>query len=911
MNRTSAPLTAATRLPLWVLVVAALCMTGLAAGFVAVLPGSTARVVGVRNAIIALAQGLVIVGCLHRWRREQGRARGAWQLLALGSALVAAGVLGMSLRGLVLGQPEQPRQFDALNLGGLVVFAVGLVRLYDDTFGKAGRWRSLGDATAASTGFLLLTWSLVVTDSDLSAAGVPASILYGYLALAAGLLTVTLQLAAHWQGDDRTVGLLAAGLAFDLLALVAIVVRGAHGVYLPGDPLTGVGVIGGSLLVLCAGLQNPGGGSLAARERRRRRVELLLPSATAALVFAIVVIHFFGGREPTDTEQLVGIMVLAYVIARLLLTLRENQALTWELGERVKARTAELERSRRHFRDVVQHSTDVIIVMSSVGDITYCSPAVERVLGYRPDEVLGRNATDLIHPGDVDRALQLRTALDRSEDIPVLSCRLRRADGSWLHAEAAAGRLSAPESEETYVVNVRDVSERAQFEEQLRYQANHDPLTGLANRTLLQDRVRHALLRSRRTQEPTALLYVDLDHFKRLNDSVGHTAGDEALVGVARVLERCVRPSDTAARLGGDEFAVLLEETSTTAAVAVAERIVAELHVLAQTVGRGAVTGASVGVAVATHPATDRESLLRDADIAMYQAKASGRGRFAVFHPAMREQLVQQLELEQALRWALETEGLRLHLQPIFDLDSGAVVALEALVRWLDPHGHFVPPSLFIPLAEEVGLIGEIDRWVVRQACQYVASLPLRCTQLAGVTLNVNVSATDLYDEPLADWLSEVLTESGLEPRQLVVEITETAVLPDPTRIVGPLQSLRDRGVRVSLDDFGTGYSSISTLRHVPLDEIKIDGSFVAGLDSGRSGVRLVSAILRMVQALELPVVAEAIESTEQARILRTLRCEYGQGWLFAPAMEPDELERWATRHYERPVLTVVDAVEG
>jgi diguanylate cyclase (GGDEF)-like protein len=474
-----------------------------------------------------------------------------------------------------------------------------------------------------------------------------------------------------------------------------------------------------------------------------------------------------------------------------------------------------------------------------------------------------------------------------------LRCRVRHADGTWRNVEAVGSRLR-DDVEGAIVLNVRDVTDRTQLEERLRFQAQHDPLTGLANRLLLQDRVRHALARAERSGEPVAVLFVDLDHFKRLNDSAGHDAGDRALCQVAEVVSASIRPSDTAARLGGDEFAVLLEGTSDEQAVEVAARLVDALTEMPVPGEQAMVIGASIGVAATKGGGgVDAESLLRDADLAMYQAKSSGRGREALFHPRMREELIEQLELEQALRRAVRDEALEVVYQPIVSLEDASLTGVEVLVRWRGPGDEPVPPSLFIPLAEQIGLIGAIDSWVLRTACVEAATWRQDGAGLDDITVNVNLSASDLHDPSLAERVASVLAETGLPPYRLMLEITETAVLPDAVGAARQLTRLRDRGVGVSLDDFGTGFSSLATLRDLPLDEIKIDGSFVAGLEEGLAGTRVLRAILRMAQALDLHVVAEAVETGHQASTLRELHCDDAQGWLFGAPMTSLELAGW------------------
>jgi diguanylate cyclase (GGDEF)-like protein/PAS domain S-box-containing protein len=851
-----------------------------------------------RTGLLDLVQVLVIstagTAALSRSRREVGRTRAGWALVAAGMGTVGIGNLLGTAMALGFHRLDPVSWIDGVTGLGLLVFASGLVVLCSGP-PLTSRWLSMVDTTMASSACLFVVWGTLLTPPPGSDLSPRERILYAYLGGMALILVLALLFAARWRGDGRTMTLLGCGLGAEVAMLVALAIASAQGTTIAmDDPRVGMVFPLGTALLGAAAAQRPSQQATWAPIRRQWTLALGLPVASVAVVGVTAGGLSVAGRPWDVPSTVLAAAVGVLLFVRQGLTLLENRRLTLGLEVLVAARTAELAESRRHFRDLVQHSTDVIATVSRSGVVTYCSPAVSATLGYEVDEVVGRHVRELIHPLDARNVPAVESDLGSAARATSLACRVRHADGSWRSIEATVGRSSMVNEEQAYVVNVRDVTDRKLLEERLRHQAFHDPLTGLANRALIQERMRHALLRARRTQEPTALVFVDLDHFKRLNDTAGHSAGDEALVQVAEVIRSCIRPSDTAARLGGDEFAVLLEDADASHGAAVAKRIVGALRGLPIPQQRGRVVSASAGVSVAEAGAADSEALLRDADIAMYQAKASGRDRTAVFDPTMHEVLVRELAMESALRKALAEDELRIAYQPIFDLGTGRVAALEALVRWPDANGSSVPPSLFVPLAEEVGLIGELDRWVMARACGYVAELSRRCPELADVTLNVNVSAKDLDDAPAVErWVDEALDASGLCPRRLMLEITETAALPDLGTLAVPLQSLRERGIRVSLDDFGTGYSSLSSLKQLPLDEIKIDGSFVAGLPDLDNAARVVDGLVGMARSLGLPVVAEAVETEEQADVLRRIACDYAQGWLFAAPMPPDELESW------------------
>ena len=420
------------------------------------------------------------------------------------------------------------------------------------------------------------------------------------------------------------------------------------------------------------------------------------------------------------------------------------------------------------------------------------------------------------------------------------------------------------------------------LQEQLHHQAYHDPLTNLANRALFTDKVKAAI--SDRRGE-LAVLFIDLDDFKTVNDSLGHSAGDELLVSVASRLRACLRPEDVVARLGGDEFAVMVEDDhdAETAAVTVARRIM-EAFVLPVGVGSESVSVyLSVGIATSHGGASSAEELIRDADVAMYKAKTSGKGHFEVFHPSMGEAVLERHGLKEELRLAIERQQLTLYFQPIIDLDTGALVAEEALVRWQHPRRGLVGPSEFVPLAEETGLILSLGQYVLEEACQQalpVAGAPRgRPGRRPQVAVHVNLSAVELRDPELVDRVRSTLADAGVDPRSLVFEITETVLLDDSARVSTTIAELRALGARFALDDFGTGYSSLSYLHTLPFDILKIAKSFVDGLSRGGREASFVRMIIELARTLGVAVIAEGIETQEQADALVTLECDYGQGF--------------------------------
>jgi diguanylate cyclase (GGDEF)-like protein len=467
-----------------------------------------------------------------------------------------------------------------------------------------------------------------------------------------------------------------------------------------------------------------------------------------------------------------------------------------------------------------------------------------------------------------------------------------RVVGSLVVASYRPGRVYSQADREMLQVFAEQVSlavTDAKTQEAM-HQAFHDSLTGLASRALFLDQLDHALARTAQEGGRLAVLFVDLDRFKNINDSLGHSAGDALLMGVADRLRGCLGPRDTAARLGGDEFAVVVRDGSAPEqVVGMAKRIIGELRAPFHLHGHETFIDASVGIAWGTDRDQDAQSLMRDAVLAMYQAKKNGKGRYEVFHPALRADFLRSLELEARLRGAVERDELELHYQPIVRLADRAVVGVEALVRWRDPHQGLVAPREFVPLAEETGLIVPIDRWVLREACRQGAEWnrqraadPVDPADPAGgaLTVSVNVSARQLQQADLPTLVSDDLAATGLDPACLVLEITESTLLADTEATIDRLRQLRALGVRVAIDDFGTGYSSLAYLRRFPVDIIKIDRSFLEG--PGAEAWALARTIVELGRILRLTTVAEGVETAVQADELRAAGCELAQGNHFA-----------------------------
>ena len=555
------------------------------------------------------------------------------------------------------------------------------------------------------------------------------------------------------------------------------------------------------------------------------------------------------------------------------------------------------QKSEARFRSLVAHSSDLITVLDKEGMVTYQSPSIERVLGYPVEEIEAQRFDRLLAEADRSRLDLVISGGGAGSESHTFNCSLQHHDGRWLQFEVRHTQLLDDEHIQGIVLNSRDVSERMAFEEQLAHQAFHDPVTNLANRALFADRVAHALRSTVRAGSLIAVMFIDLDDFKTVNDSLGHQAGDAILFEVARRLERVIRPADTVARFGGDEFAVLLDGVSgSDEAALIAERLLAELEISTEVDGKLVYPRASVGICISDEDllSQDTEELLRNADVAMYMAKRDSKGRYRLFEPAMHERVVERLELRGELEKALELEQLEVYYQPVVHLSSGTDYGVEALLRWHHPTRGLIQPAQFIPLAEETGLIIPIGKWVLEQACTKAIELQTRFPLPEPLRMSVNLSVKQLQSESIVEDVRLVLEATKLPPTSLVLEVTETVMLADADVAAARLHDLKDLGVRIAMDDFGTGYSSLSYLSRLPVDILKMDRSFLGG---GIDDNGLAAAIMAIGERLGLEVVAEGIERQDQISSLQSLGFGLGQGFLFGHPMPQGPLDEYLGTH--------------
>lgn len=548
------------------------------------------------------------------------------------------------------------------------------------------------------------------------------------------------------------------------------------------------------------------------------------------------------------------------------------------------------EQHEMRFNALVQHSSDVTTILDAHGGIRYASPAVANVLGLEPRRLVGRRIASLLHPDDVERASQflanLRPAGDprlTSDGETLMQCaewRIMNGKGEWMTVENVATNLLVDPVVQGIVLNSRDVTEQRLIRDQFAHRASHDQLTEMANRASFVHSLEQALARSQRSLEPLAILILDIDGFRTVNESLGHGAGDALLREVSRRLKACVRDGEAMARLNGDEFAILIEQqASADTAVLVAGRIATAISQPFQLDGTVAVVSASIGMALSTL-GDGADDLMRNADVAMHVAKSRGHGHCVQYAAGMQTIASERLLLEADLREAVEREAFVLEYQPIVMLHTGEIIGAEALVRWACEKRGVVSPSVFIPVAEETGLIVPIGRWVLHHAC----TTAQQWTRVYGtpMRITVNLSGRQLLDAGLVEDVRRALSVSELPAAQLTLELTESALMADTSLSLERLTALKTLGVSLAIDDFGTGYSSLAYLQRYPIDILKIDKSFVDVLDQDEIGPVLAGVIVALGNTLQMHTVAEGIETALQRERILNLGCELGQGYLFS-----------------------------
>lgn len=565
-----------------------------------------------------------------------------------------------------------------------------------------------------------------------------------------------------------------------------------------------------------------------------------------------------------------------------------------DITERKQAEEA-LSKSEEQFRLTFELAPIGMAIKSLDGRFVSVNQALCDILGYTSQELLHQTWADVSHPEDLGVALSLHQKLYRGE-IPnfKIENRYLTKDGKVVYGILKVALVRDPTGKPLHLIGqFMDVTDRKRTEEQLRYDALHDSLTGLANRVLLMERVEQSLRRTQRYPNYLfAVLFIDLDRFKVVNDSLGHLVGDRLLIAIARKLETIVRSTDTVSRLGGDEFIILLDEIKDiNDAIRIAERISAKLRSPFRLEGREVFTAASIGIALSSTDYYQASDLLRDADIAMYRAKAKGKARYEVFDRLMYAQALKQLQVENDLRQALERSEFLVYYQPIVSLLTGRLTGFEVLVRWQHPSRGLVSPAEFIPVAEETGLIVSLGEWVLHSACQQMSAWQTKFPAAMPLKISVNLSGKQLRESDLLKKIDQILAQTALDGQTLKLELTESMLMDNAEAIIATLSQLRARKIQLSIDDFGTGYSSLSYLYRFPVNTLKIDRSFVSRIGEKGENLEIVKTIITLAHQLGLEAIAEGVETPQQLSQLKALTCEEAQGYFFSQPLDWESAE--------------------
>ncbi|GLY05605.1 EAL domain-containing protein [Actinoplanes sp. NBRC 101535] len=855
---------------------------------------------------LLFAAGAAAVACAWRSRRFTGRARWGWSMLGLGMAVWGYGQFSWLTTFLPNGTPVAllgTPHLSVLAMAALV--PAGLLILPSSSQPLVNRVRSVLDGLLIATSLFLVAWVFLL-DPRIEAGATTGLAFYvkAFLPITEVVIATMIVYMLPQQRRHHGCG---SDLAFVGAGMLAFAISDAGYVFLDliGDPRTGstlldMGWVAGFALVLM-GAARPFTGRIAPIEVPQRVLTgvVLVPYlAMLTALAASVMYHMQNGHSHPFVTYSRSFLILL-IVGRQLLTQLENRALTRNLENRVADRTAELYAREQHFHALVQQSSDVVTVVTPEADVIYQSDSVQRVFGYAPRTLTNRRLTQLLEPESALRLAQaLRQVAGRPHATTVLELTVPHRDGRARQAEMTITNLLDDPHVSGLVLNTRDISERMELQEQLVHEAYHDSLTQLANRALFRDRTAAALERS---GDAVTVLHLDLDGFKRVNDSLGHLAGDQLLVQVADRIRNCVRGDDMLARFGADEFGVLIDTgADEQSAELVARRILDDLDAPVAVGDRQIHVRASIGLAAAhlleehdgTVPAERAEQLMRNADLAMHASKASGGGLFSSYRSQMREGLVERLELENDLRGALERSELKLHYQPTIDLDTNEVIGFEALVRWPHPVRGMINPLDFIPIAEATGLIVPLGNWVLREACRQA----VEWSDAAGgrpLKMSVNVSVRQFDQPDYAESVAAVLAETGMPAALLCLEMTESVLMSDTEANLETLVQLKALGLTLAIDDFGTGYSSLAYLRRFPVDTLKIDRSFVERLGVIADDTALTDTIVRLGKSLGMATVAEGIEEFGQLAALRQMGCGFAQGYYFSrpvPATEAGRL---------------------
>ena len=818
--------------------------------------------------------------------RHRGRTRVAWALISISALCWGLGEVAWSYYELMLGRQVPFPSLADVGYLTAVPFAIAGVLCFPSAPSRvASQARTILDGLLIAGSLLIISWATVLgvvyrsgSDSRLA-----QWISLAYPAGDVVIATMIIILAARAPRVARLpLYLLAGGLFANLLADSGFAYLTTTNTYGAGS-VVDAGWAAGYLLIAIAAFCSTWIPALpAAQAGPPGRMRLLLPYVPVAAAALVAAVEELQPRALDPVIFWSLLVVIALVVVRQFLTLNDNLALNRELEANAEA----LAKGQEHFRSLVQNSSDVITLIGSDGLIRYQSASAERILGYHEGQLVGKPFADLVHPEDRTQVLRkIDEAINIVGPPLAVECRLRREDDSYCPTEVTVTNLLELPAVRGLVLNTRDVSERKSLEEKLTHQAFHDSLTNLPNRAAFRLHLDHALHTDGERQ--IAVLFLDLDDFKGVNDTLGHEIGDQLLAAVGARIASTLRPGDTVARLGGDEFAVLLKNMEDEQiALRVADRITRQLVPPFAIGGKEVSMRASIGIAGLVTGQEAADDLVRNADVAMYIAKSKGKARYVEYEASLATAALNRMELEYDLHAAVREKQFVVHYQPVVMLESGAVHSVEALVRWNHPRRGLLYPADFIGVAEQSGLIVELGRWVLQQAARDGRRWQVRFPSTPAMQVSVNLSGRQLQHPDLIGQVVDAIDAAGLDPQSLILELTESVLRVDAESVVRVLQDLRSRGIRLALDDFGTGFSSLSHLRDFPVDILKIDRSFVAGIGNGLTDGAILRAIISLANSLGLMTIGEGIERPEQLAALNAMGCQAGQGFQLSKPLD-------------------------
>ena len=841
--------------------------------------------------------------CILAWRVStdenlSARRRNAWRLIALANFASMTGEIAWLVLENGLGLTPFPSVADIGYLSYYPFMMSGLLLSVERFRSREEKLNFWLDASMVVLAGWMVMWRVLVlpliSDAGEDQLKMILSIVYPLADLVLLLGISSLMLRRSEFGSRRPLNFVLLGVVINFLADFAFAYQNLYGTYTAGAPIDALFTFACFPVMLGSHLEKVevseriyDTGNVGANRSRY----FWLPYLAVATVYLVLLYGELARPDSGFVAMFLGGGVIALlVIVRQFTYLRENTRAN-----------AVLNSLQRRIQGIYSASSDAMALAQPDGTLTEVNDSFVNLTGFSREELLdSMNYREFVPDESIDLsyAPDMSVAPNRTSEC---ESELVRKDGTKRTITATVYAADVGDSGPTALaVVIRDITHRRTLERELAYQARHDALTGLANRTVLTERASVALRRAQRRHAHAALLYIDLDNFKIVNDTMGHAAGDRLLVTIADRLKSCLRVSDTAARLGGDEFAIVLEDLADESETdGIATRILEEVLKGVEIDGKEVFVGASIGIATSDRAATS-DDLLRNADVAMYAAKRDGKSRFAVFQPFMQEALIGRARLEAEMRYGMDNGQFEVKYQPLVDLTTGRPLGVEALLRWNHPNGE-ISPDKFIPIAEEANLISDLGQFVLNEACAQTSVWNNNVRLSGRLTLAVNVSSRQFNDDLFVEKVLQACDETDFPMSELVLEITESSMLANSGSTLRRFEELKALGIRLAIDDFGTGYSSLSYVHRFPVNLLKIDRSFIEQITDRDKGAAMVRAIVTMATAFGLKTIAEGIETKDQVRALLEIGCEHGQGYYFSAPMSAPQMDEYLRNCYSIP----------